>query len=39
MRIWLATEFAIGVVYTVMDYQAHRFMERSSQKCASIQVA
>jgi ABC-2 type transport system permease protein len=35
----LATEFAIGVVYTVVGYQALRFMERSSRKRASIQIA
>jgi ABC-2 type transport system permease protein len=35
----LATEFAIGVVYTVVGYQALRFMEHSSRKRASIQIA
>jgi ABC-2 type transport system permease protein len=35
----LATEFAIGVVYTVMGYQALRFMERESRRRASIQIA
>jgi ABC-2 type transport system permease protein len=35
----LATEFAIGVVYTVVGYQALRFMEYQSRKRASIQIA
>jgi ABC-2 type transport system permease protein len=35
----LAAEFAIGIVYTVVGYQALRFMERSSRKRASIQIA
>jgi ABC-2 type transport system permease protein len=35
----LATEFAIGVVYTVVGYLALRFMENSSRKRASIQIA
>jgi ABC-2 type transport system permease protein len=35
----LATEFAIGVVYTVVGYQALRFMERESRRRASIQIA
>ena len=34
-----ATEFTIGVVYTIVGYQALRFMERSSRKRASIQIA
>jgi ABC-2 type transport system permease protein len=35
----LATEFAIGVVYTVVGYQALRLMEYASRKRASIQIA
>ncbi|MGZ8794726.1 MAG: ABC transporter permease [Gaiellaceae bacterium] len=35
----LATEFAIGVVYTVVGYGALRFMEHQSRKRASIQIA
>jgi ABC-2 type transport system permease protein len=35
----LATEFAIGVVYTVVGYGALRFMEHESRKRASIQIA
>jgi ABC-2 type transport system permease protein len=35
----LATEFAIGVVYTILGYGALRFMELSSRKRASIQIA
>jgi len=35
----LATEFLIGVVYTVVGYGALRFMELSSRKRASIQIA
>jgi ABC-2 type transport system permease protein len=35
----LATEFVIGVVYTVVGYLALRFMEYSSRKRASIQIA
>jgi ABC-2 type transport system permease protein len=35
----LATEFVIGVVYTFLGYQALRFMEYSSRKRASIQIA
>jgi ABC-2 type transport system permease protein len=35
----LGTEFAIGVVYTFVGYQALRFMEYSSRKRASIQIA
>jgi ABC-2 type transport system permease protein len=35
----LATEFLIGVVYTVVGYLALRFMEYSSRKRASIQIA
>jgi ABC-2 type transport system permease protein len=35
----LATELAIGVVYTVAGYQLLRFMEHSSRKRASIQIA
>jgi ABC-2 type transport system permease protein len=35
----LGTEFVIGVVYTVVGYQALRFMEYSSRKRASIQIA
>jgi ABC-2 type transport system permease protein len=35
----LAAEFAIGVVYTVVGYQAIRFMERESRRRASIQIA
>jgi ABC-2 type transport system permease protein len=35
----LATELAIGIVYTVVGYQAIRFMERESRKRASVQVA
>jgi ABC-2 type transport system permease protein len=35
----LATELLIGIVYTVVGYQAIRFMERESRKRASLQVA
>lgn len=35
----LATEFVIGVVYTVVGYQALRFMEYASRRSASIQIA
>ncbi|HEY6583899.1 MAG TPA: ABC transporter permease [Gaiellaceae bacterium] len=35
----LATELLIGIVYTVVGYQAIRFMERESRKRASVQVA
>jgi ABC-2 type transport system permease protein len=35
----LLTEFLIGVVYTVVGYQALRFMENQSRKRASIQIA
>lgn len=35
----LTTEFVIGVVYTFVGYQALRFMEYSSRKRASIQIA
>jgi ABC-2 type transport system permease protein len=35
----IAIEFTIGVVYTIVGYQALRFMERSSRKRASIQIA
>jgi ABC-2 type transport system permease protein len=35
----LATELVIGIVYTVVGYQAIRFMERESRKRASLQVA
>jgi ABC-2 type transport system permease protein len=35
----LGTEFAIGVVYTFVGYQALRYMEYSSRKRASIQIA
>jgi ABC-2 type transport system permease protein len=35
----LATEFVIGVLYTVVGYQALRFMEYQSRKRASIQIA
>lgn len=35
----LATEFAIGVVYTVVGYAALRFMEYQSRVRASIQIA
>jgi ABC-2 type transport system permease protein len=35
----LATELAIGVAYTVVGYQALLFMEHSSRKRASIQIA
>jgi ABC-2 type transport system permease protein len=35
----LATELAIGVVYTVVGYLALRFMEHQSRKRASIQIA
>jgi ABC-2 type transport system permease protein len=35
----LATEFTIGVVYTIVGYLALRFMEHSSRKRASIQIA
>jgi ABC-2 type transport system permease protein len=35
----VAAEFAIGVVYTVIGYQAIRFMERESRRRASIQIA
>jgi ABC-2 type transport system permease protein len=35
----LAAEFAIGVVYTVVGYQAIRFMERESRRRASVQIA
>jgi ABC-2 type transport system permease protein len=35
----LGTEFVIGVVYTFVGYAALRFMEYSSRKRASIQIA
>jgi ABC-2 type transport system permease protein len=35
----IATEFAIGVVYTFVGYQALRLMEYSSRRRASIQIA
>jgi ABC-2 type transport system permease protein len=35
----LATEFAIGIVYTIVGYQAIRLMERESRRRASLQVA
>jgi ABC-2 type transport system permease protein len=35
----LATEAAIGIVYTVLGYQLLRFMERESRKRASLQIA
>jgi ABC-2 type transport system permease protein len=35
----LVTEFAIGVVYTFIGYQALRLMERESRRRASIQIA
>jgi ABC-2 type transport system permease protein len=35
----LATEFAIGVVYTLVGYAALRVMEHESRKRASIQIA
>ena len=35
----LATEVLIGIVYTVVGYQALRFMENQSRKRASIQIA
>ncbi len=35
----LATEFAIGVVYTIVGYGALRYMEHESRKRASIQIA
>jgi ABC-2 type transport system permease protein len=35
----LGTEFLIGVVYTFVGYQALRYMEYSSRKRASIQIA
>ena len=35
----LASEAAIGVVYTFLGYQVLRFMERESRKRASLQVA
>lgn len=35
----LASEFAIGVVYTFVGYQLLRLMERESRKRASLQVA
>jgi ABC-2 type transport system permease protein len=35
----IGTEFVIGVVYTVLGYQALRLMERESRKRASIQIA
>jgi ABC-2 type transport system permease protein len=35
----LGTEFVIGVVYTFVGYQALRYMEYSSRKRASIQIA
>ncbi len=35
----LATEFGIGVVYTVVGYGALRYMEHESRKRASIQIA
>jgi ABC-2 type transport system permease protein len=35
----IATEFVIGIVYTVVGYQAIRLMERESRKRASVQVA
>ena len=35
----LATELVIGIVYTVVGYQALRFMEHQSRKRASIQIA
>ncbi|HEU4942439.1 MAG TPA: ABC transporter permease [Gaiellaceae bacterium] len=35
----LLTELLIGIVYTVVGYQALRFMELQSRKWASIQIA
>jgi ABC-2 type transport system permease protein len=35
----LATEFLIGVVYTIVGYQAIRLMEYDSRRRASIQIA
>jgi ABC-2 type transport system permease protein len=35
----IATEFAIGVVYTVVGYQMLRVMEYASRRRASIQIA
>jgi ABC-2 type transport system permease protein len=35
----IATEFAIGVVYTVVGYQALLVMEYASRRRASIQIA
>jgi ABC-2 type transport system permease protein len=35
----LATEFVIGVVYTVIGYQLIRLLEHASRKHASLQVA
>jgi ABC-2 type transport system permease protein len=35
----IGTEFAIGAVYAFVGYQALRFMEHSSRKRASIQIA
>jgi ABC-2 type transport system permease protein len=35
----IATEFLIGIVYTVVGYQTLRFMEHQSRKGASIQIA
>jgi ABC-2 type transport system permease protein len=35
----IATEFGIGVVYTVVGYQALRVMEYASRRRASIQIA
>jgi ABC-2 type transport system permease protein len=35
----LATEFVIGIVYTIVGYQAIRLMERESRRRASLQVA
>jgi ABC-2 type transport system permease protein len=35
----VGTEFAIGAVYAFLGYQALRFMEHSSRKRASIQIA
>jgi ABC-2 type transport system permease protein len=35
----LATEFAIGVVYTFLGYQLLRLMEHESRRRASIQIA
>lgn len=35
----IATEFAIGVVYTLVGYAALRVMEHESRKRASIQIA